>query len=104
MRKNEFKEIKIDDSAYLTQTNKMYDNRTRWEAPNPNLVLSYIPGTVVKIFAKEGDTVEQGGELLILEAMKMQNRITMPFVGKIKKISIKPGQRIPKNFVMIEIE
>ena len=74
------------------------------EAPNPNLVVSYIPGTVVKIFVKEGETVKEGKALMILESMKMQNRITMPFVGKIKKINITPMQRIPKNHVMIEIE
>lgn len=104
MKKEEFKKIRIGDTVYTTRTNKMYENRKKWEAPNPNLVLSYIPGTVVEIYVKEGDTVKQGQELLLLEAMKMQNRITMPFIGKIKKINIEEGQRIPKNYIMIEIE
>ena len=36
--------------------------------------------------------------------MKMQNKIEMPFDGIIKKINVKIGEKIPKNFLMIEIE
>jgi len=39
-----------------------------------------------------------------LEAMKMYNDVQMPFKGKVVKINIEKGQKIPKNFVMIEIE
>jgi len=35
--------------------------------------------------------------------MKMQNRIDMPFTAKIKKINVKAGERIPKDFLMIEL-
>jgi len=36
--------------------------------------------------------------------MKMHNDIQMPFKGKILKVNVEKGQKIPKNFVMIEIE
>jgi biotin carboxyl carrier protein len=41
---------------------------------------------------------------LILEAMKMQNRIEMPFTARIKKINVEVGVRIPRETLMIELE
>jgi biotin carboxyl carrier protein len=48
--------------------------------------------------------VKEGAPLLILEAMKMLNRIEMPFTARIKKINVAVGERIPKETLMIELE
>ena len=53
---------------------------------------------------KEGDIVTEGSPLLTLEAMKMINRIEMPFTARIKKINVEIGIRIPKDSLMIELE
>ena len=53
---------------------------------------------------KAGRVVEEGKQILILEAMKMQNKVEMPFTARIKKINVKAGEKIPKDFVMIELE
>lgn len=45
-----------------------------------------MPGNVVKIFVKEGDEVEKGAPLLILESMKMEHTIFSPVKGKISKV------------------
>lgn len=79
-------------------------NRKVWVDPNPYEIQSFIPGTILQISVKEGDIVEEGSPLLILEAMKMQNRIEMPFTAKIKKINVSIGERIPKDTLMIELE
>jgi biotin carboxyl carrier protein len=60
--------------------------------------------TIVEVFVTEGQQVKKGEMILMLEAMKMQNRIEMPFDGKIKKINVKKGEKIPKNLLMIELE
>jgi acetyl/propionyl-CoA carboxylase alpha subunit len=46
----------------------------------------------------------QGDVVLVLEAMKMANRIVMPFDGTIKAIHVKKGDIVPKNQLMVEIE
>ena len=79
-------------------------NRKQWENPNPYDIQSIIPGTILNVFIKEGDIVAEGAPLLILEAMKMQNRIEMPFTARIKKINVEVGVRIPKETLMIELE
>ena len=96
--------IIVHSAKYQTTYNKKYENRKVWSEPNPNHINSYIPGTIIDILVKEGQKVEAGASILILDAMKMYNDIKMPFKGKIVKINIEVGQKVPKNYLMIEIE
>jgi biotin carboxyl carrier protein len=63
-----------------------------------------MPGLVLSVNVKEGDTVNKGDGLLILEAMKMENLIKAQSVGTIKKIHITKGAKVEKNQPMIEME
>lgn len=96
--------IIVHSAKYQTTYNKKYENRKVWAEPNLNHINSYIPGTIIDVMVKEGQKVEEGASILILDAMKMYNDIKMPFTGKIAKINVTVGQKVPKNFVMIEIE
>ena len=96
--------IMVHSAKYQTTYTKKYENRKVWVEPNLNHIKSYIPGTVIDILVKEGQKVDEGESIMILNAMKMYNDIKMPFKGKILKINITKGQKIPKHFVMIEIE
>lgn len=89
---------------YKTKLTKKFENRIVYKAPNPDEIKSYIPGTIVDIFVEEGQEVEEGESILILEAMKMRNQIAMPRKGIIKSIQVVVGDRIPKNRVMVVIE
>ncbi|TRX71554.1 biotin/lipoyl-containing protein [Carboxylicivirga sp. M1479] len=89
---------------YKTKLTKKFENRVKYTDPNPNHIMSYIPGTICEIFVKEGQKVKEGESLLILEAMKMRNQITMPHTGVVKSIKVATGDRIPKNQLMVEIE
>ncbi len=63
-----------------------------------------IPGTILEILVEEGETVTAEQPVLILEAMKMNNRIQAERDGVVKKIHVKVGDSIPKNHIMMEIE
>lgn len=89
---------------YKTQLTRKFQSRKVWVDPNIYEIQSFIPGTIISIDVKEGDVVQEGDQLLILEAMKMQNRIQMPFTAKIKKINVNVGDRVPKDTLMIELE
>ncbi len=102
--KDELVGFKVHTMEYQTKLTKKYINRKAWKTPDPCEIHSYIPGTVVKINVKVGDVVKEGKSILVLEAMKMQNQIEMPFDGKIKEIYVVEGNRIPKNELMILIE
>jgi biotin carboxyl carrier protein len=103
-QKEEFVDFAVTARKYKTQLTTKYKNRKPFEPVNPNDVYSSIPGTVNKFFVKEGDFVKEGEPILILEAMKMENIIRMPYDGIIKKIHVSDGVRIPKNSLMLELE
>ena len=52
-------------------------------------IMAPMPGLVLSIAAKEGDTVEAGQTLLVMEAMKMENAITAPYGGTVSKIYVR---------------
>lgn len=61
-----------------------------------------MPGLVVDWFVKEGDAVQAGDKLLILEAMKMENVIKSTGEGVIKKLHAPKGVAVEKNQLLIE--
>jgi biotin carboxyl carrier protein len=67
-------------------------------------VITSMPGKIVKIFAKEGEMVERGQPILILEAMKMQNEIKSPQAGKLISIKPKPGLSVEAGAVLFSVE
>jgi biotin carboxyl carrier protein len=60
-----------------------------------------MPGLVLSLLVTEGDEVKKGDNLLVLEAMKMENMIKSPTDGIIKNIAVKPGDKVEKNEVLI---
>ena len=58
------------------------------------VVKAVMPGIVVKLLVKEGDAVEAGQPLLILEAMKMQNEIAAPSAGKVKTLHVREREAV----------
>jgi pyruvate carboxylase len=95
--------IIVHSAKYPTTYTKKYMNRKKWTEPNPNHINSFIPGTVVEVLVHEGQQVKAGDSLLVLEAMKMHNDVRMPFDGKVLKVNVTAGQKVPKNFLMLEL-
>jgi biotin carboxyl carrier protein len=60
-----------------------------------------MPGMVLKVFVQEGDTLQKGDNLFVLEAMKMENIIKAPAGVVVKSIKIKPGDKVEKGQVLI---
>ena len=67
------------------------------------LVKAIMPGIVVKLMVAEGDIVEAGQSLLILEAMKMQNEIAAPAAGKIKTIHVREREAVAGGAKLVMI-
>lgn len=63
-----------------------------------------MPGLILDILVKVGDTVQENNPLLILEAMKMENVISSPRDGIIKSIAAVKGDAVDKNQLLIEFE
>ena len=64
---------------------------------------SPLPGVILDIFVKEGDTVKMGQKLLVLEAMKMENNIEADKAGKVISIMKTKGDAIMEGDVLMII-
>ena len=63
-----------------------------------------MPGNIFKILVKPGDVVSKGQNVLVLEAMKMENNITSDYAGKVKRILVQEGKAVTAGAKLIEIE
>jgi biotin carboxyl carrier protein len=67
-------------------------------------ILAPMPGTIINILVNEGDEVLEYQEVLILEAMKMENAIPSPEAGRIKEIKVKVDDKVATNQVLMVLE
>jgi biotin carboxyl carrier protein len=63
-----------------------------------------MPGLVISILVEEGQEVQKGDSLLILEAMKMENVIKAAGKGVVKSIKVQQKNAVEKNQILIEME
>lgn len=102
------REIKIKDKNWsainlLTQSGE-YSLTEMADPDNKNEIGSPIPGTVVTLMVKEGDQVTQNQTLVVVEAMKMETRITSPISGIVRSVNIKEGQQVKAGELLIVVE
>jgi len=67
-------------------------------------VVSDMPGKVVKVFVNEGDQVEAGAPLLILEAMKMETEVGAPVAGRVATVAVTDGATVAVGDLLVDIE
>jgi biotin carboxyl carrier protein len=67
-------------------------------------ILAPMPGKVMDILVKTGDEVLEYQEVLVLEAMKMENAIPSPEAGKVKAILVKKDDTVAAKQVLMELE
>ena len=73
-------------------------------AKKVNSVKAPMPGLILDINVKEGESVKEGDTLLVLEAMKMENSIASPREGIIKAITVQKTDAVEKNQLLVEFE
>ena len=62
-----------------------------------------MPGLVVAVPVSEGQVIEQGTVLLILESMKMQNELRAPRAGVVTRLRVRPGDRVEQKETMLSV-
>ncbi|MFA6275941.1 MAG: acetyl-CoA carboxylase biotin carboxyl carrier protein subunit [Pedobacter sp.] len=99
--------IKVNNNIYTLTIKDQFDQLLK-QLGMDNLSVNKIqqikapmPGLVLSVLVTEGTEVKKGDNLLVLEAMKMENMIKSPTDGVIKKIEIKQGDKVEKNEILI---
>jgi biotin carboxyl carrier protein len=101
---NTFGILNIDTTLYKTRITKKFQNRKPYQPADPRIILSFIPGTVLDILVEKDQKVRKGDDLMILDAMKMQNKLKCSMDGIVKAIVVKKGDKVSKGTVLIELE
>jgi biotin carboxyl carrier protein len=94
----------VNTAQYYTLHTKKYGLRKKWQPTDQNEIRSFIPGTILEVYVKEGQEVPAGEKLLKYEAMKMQTILEMPFTGTIKEVNVSVGDKVRKDQLMILLE
>ncbi len=100
--------IKVNGNTYTLVIKDKFDELLK-QLGMDNLTANKIqeikapmPGLVLNVLVKEGLAVNKGDNILVLEAMKMENIIKSPTDGIIKAIRVKQGDKVEKNEVLIQ--
>lgn len=98
--------IVVHDGAqrWVGEPVSMYQPAASEGAQGSGRIHAPMPGRVVLVKAKPGDTVEQGQELLIMEAMKMELAIKAPRAGVVAEVRAQPGEFVEADRVLATLE
>jgi pyruvate carboxylase subunit B len=72
--------------------------------PGPAPLVAPMPGLIVRVAVSEGEVVQAGQGLVVMEAMKMENELRAPGAGTVKRIAVAVGVAVEKGAVLIELE
>ena len=72
-------------------------------ASGPKPVIAPMPGLVVKVEVAEGDAVEPGQGVVIVEAMKMENELRAQGSGVVTKVHVREGQTVEKGQLLVDL-
>lgn len=100
----DYKTLLLEDVKYKTTFTKKFAERKPYAPVDPLKIVSYIPGTIKKIYTKAGKKVKEGDPILDFEAMKMVNTIFAEQNCVISEIHVKVGERVPKNALLITLK
>jgi 3-methylcrotonyl-CoA carboxylase alpha subunit len=96
--------ISREGCTYLLKKPEPLSARSQAEDSAGNLVRSPMPAQVQELYIAEGDQVENGQTILLLEAMKMEIHVRAPKAGRIKKLYVQQDQSVQRDQSLVELE
>jgi 3-methylcrotonyl-CoA carboxylase alpha subunit len=89
-------------------THRVLALRSAQTAPEPDAIIGSLeapmPGKVLQVLVRPGDTVAKGAPLVILEAMKMEHTIAAPHDGRVAEIHFKAGEQVNEGVELLRLE
>ncbi len=99
--------LKVNNRVYECEIKDQFDDLLKslgldnLNTKKLNDIKAPMPGLVLKVLIEEGQEFKKGDNLLVLEAMKMENILKAPADGKVKSVKIKPGDKVEKNEILL---
>jgi acetyl/propionyl-CoA carboxylase alpha subunit len=102
--------VQDGDVVYLSWDGRPYELRVEKEGARAAQrhaaggLEAPMPGRVIKVNVAVGDAVKRGQELLVVEAMKMENPIRAPHDGRVARLETRVGEMVGPGTLLVEIE
>lgn len=98
-------EVLVGSRRVLARVETLQRRLSRRSAPVQTGALSApMPGLVVSVLVREGETVEQGQTLVVLESMKMQMQLRAVSAGTVKSVVAHAGDQVEKGTILVRID
>lgn len=102
--------IRINNNSYRVQLKDRYDGLLQslgmdaLSSKKESEIKAPMPGRVLDVVVREGDRISKGDNVVVLEAMKMENVIKSPTDGVVKNVCVTKEEAVEKNQVLIAFE
>ena len=96
-------ELMIETEARATLVERARRGAESAGRGGPTAIRAIIPGRVVGVSVAAGDEIEAGQEILVIEAMKMQNELRAPRAGRVERLAVGAGSRVEVGDVLAVI-
>ena len=85
-------------------TNPLRHGRSRAQTGTPGSLTAPMPGLVIQTLVAEGDDVDEGQPLVVMESMKMQMQLRSPQAGRVASLRVQAGQQVDKGTLLVKVE
>ncbi len=96
-------EVEVESAARVALRERATRDRVEIDRSGPTEVRAIIPGVVVSVSVTPGELVTAGQQLLVVEAMKMQNELRAPRDGTIERVAVSAGRTIEVGDILLVI-
>lgn len=98
------RELKVKDKSSGARSEGYEDTIAMADPENKMDIGASIPGNILKVLVKEGDSIKEGDSLAVIEAMKMETNIISPVSGLVESIFVKEAQQVKSGQLLIKLK
>ncbi len=96
---------RFETEALDERTRSIRDLSAKSAGPTgPAPILAPMPGMIVRVNVRAGDTVEAGQGVVVMEAMKMENELRATAAGTVRSVEVSPGMAVEKGALLVALE
>lgn len=96
--------VHLNGRTIVYESEKSRSGKRQQQADDPHKIKSPMPGKIIKVLCKEGDSVKKDQTLVVMEAMKMEYALKSFIEGKVKKVSCGAGAQVSLGELLVELE
>ncbi|MFA6924945.1 MAG: acetyl-CoA carboxylase biotin carboxyl carrier protein subunit [Bacteroidales bacterium] len=101
---NKYINLTVEYGSFKTLPNRKFQLRKPYKKRDFKKITAFIPGKILSVAVQKGDRVTHETCLVILEAMKMKNKLFPSVDGIVKDVYVKVGDMVKKDMVLVELE